>query len=73
MPPLGGQLANFLGSVGHAEKISDRSVDVGTLDQERDADVGAPLVEAVAAKPGGDDVDGAHVAYRHLFLLWGSG
>ena len=32
------------------------------LDQERDAHVGAPLVEVLAAQADGDDVDGLDVA-----------
>ena len=47
---------------------AQRSVDVGALDQERDPDVGAVLVEVVAADPGADDVDGADVAQRALGL-----
>ena len=45
------------------------SVDVGALDQEGDAHVGAVLVEVLAADPGRDDVDGADVAQRALRLV----
>src|SRR5215212_6510320 len=45
------------------------SVDVGALDQKRDPDVRAVLVEVLAADPGGDDVDGADVAQRPRRLL----
>src|SRR6266550_2955330 len=45
------------------------SVDVGALDQERDPNVGAELVEVLAPQAGADDVHGADVPQRALRLL----
>src|SRR6187401_1074691 len=45
------------------------SVDVGALDQERNAHVGAVLVEVLAPDARAHDVDGADVSQRGLRLL----
>src|SRR5436189_2034161 len=49
--------------------MREGSVDVGALDNECHPDVGAVLVEVVAADPGRDDVDGADVPQRALRRL----
>src|SRR6185295_8990254 len=64
----GGSSSN-MASVPDSEPPDSGLTDVGSLDQERDPDVGAVLVEVLAPDAGADDVDRADVPQRCLGLL----
>ena len=67
-------LYDWLGSSGRAlhhfwSRLRRGGVDVRAFNQERDPDVGAPLVEVLAAEAGRDHVDRSDVPKRGLGLL----
>src|SRR5688572_25320450 len=57
--------------VAEAAGAAGGSVDVGSFDQECDADVGPVLIEVLPADAGGDDVHSADVAQGARSLLEG--